>query len=99
MRLKIKGEVTAERLVEAFATAVKRLQQSVPDAKFYAANVYLTAYDADGQAFDLVDGSGNSLIINFAAPPGTIVKPALSAEAEQRREEARQQQREREEAT
>ncbi|AXH59925.1 hypothetical protein [Pseudomonas amygdali] len=98
MRLKIKGEVTAERLVEAFAAAVKKLQVSVPDAKFYGANVYLTAYDADGQAFDLVDGSGNSLVMNFSAPPGTIVKPALSAEAEQRREEARQQQRERDEA-
>lgn len=98
MRLKIKGEVTAERLMEAFSAAVERLKLSVPDAKFYGANVYLTAYDGDGQAFDLVDGGGNSLVMNFAAPPGTIVKPALSAEAEQRREEARQQERAREAA-
>ncbi|WP_338924610.1 OfxX fusion product (plasmid) [Pseudomonas silesiensis] len=96
MRLSIKGEITAEHLAEAFATALKKLESIAPGSKFYGANLYLTPYDADGQAFDIGDDRGNSLIMNIPAPPGTIVKPALSAEAEQRRQVARDEERQRE---
>lgn len=96
MRLNIKGEITPERLTEAFSLALQKLESTAPGSKFYGANLYLVPYDEDGQAFDIVDGRGQSLIMNIPAPPGTIVKPALSAEAEQRRQVAREEERQRE---
>ena len=93
MRLKIKGEITPEHLAEALGKAMSHLESVVPGAKFYGANLYLTPYDADGMPFDLGDGRGNSLIISIPAPPGTLAKPALSAEAEQRQSIARESQR------
>jgi hypothetical protein len=96
VRLVIKGEITPERLTEAFSLALQKLESTAPGSKFYGANLYLVPYDEDGQAFDIVDGRGQSLIMNIPAPPGTIVKPALSAEAEQRRQVAREEERQRE---
>jgi len=95
VRLRIKGEITPERLVEAYAKALEKIHAVRPGAKIYGANLYLTPFDADGMAFDLADDRGNSLIMNISAPPGTVVKPALSAEAEQRREAAREDERQR----
>lgn len=95
MRLKIRGEITPEHLAEAFAAAMKKLESLVPGAKFYGADLYLRPYFADGLPFDIMD-NGKSLIMNIPAPPGTLVKPALSAEAQQRQDEAREAQRQRE---
>lgn len=95
MRVKIKGEITPERLADAFAQALDKLNLASPGAKVYGANLYLTPFDADGLQFELGDEDGNEIVISIAAPPGTMVKPALSAEAQARidaqRENAREE--------
>lgn len=95
MRLKIAGEITSEHLVKAFEIAAAKLESIVPGSKFYGANLYLVPYDLEGQAFDIVD-RGASLVIKVPAQPGTLVKPALSAEAQQRRDALREERRQRE---
>ncbi|WP_341649903.1 hypothetical protein [Thauera humireducens] len=54
MRIKIKGEITAERLAEALHAAAEKYEAVRPGHKVYGANLYLTAFDADGLPFDLV---------------------------------------------
>lgn len=90
MRVKIKGEITASRLEKAFQKAVEKYEAVRPGAKIYGANLYLTAYDADGLPFDLADQRGESLFITIEADSGEIVKPALTAEGEWRRQQAHQ---------
>lgn len=48
MRIKIKGEITAERLAEALHAAAEKYEAVRPGHKVYGANLYLTAFDADG---------------------------------------------------
>lgn len=81
--------------MKAFEIAAAELESLVPGSKFYGANLYLVPYDLEGQAFDIVD-RGASLVINVPAQPGTLVKPALSAEAQQRRDAFREEKRQRE---
>jgi glucan-binding YG repeat protein len=88
MRIKIKGEITGERLAEALQAALEKYEAVRPGTKIYGANLYLTAYDADGLPFDLVDHRGESLSITIEAKSGELVKPALTAEGERRRKEA-----------
>jgi hypothetical protein len=95
MRLKIKGEITPEHLANALAMAVEKLESLVPDGKFYGANLYLVPYDSEGQAFDIFDARRDSLVIVVPAQSGTTVMPALSAQAQQRRVDAREARRQR----
>ncbi|MEB2694217.1 hypothetical protein QJQ08_00060 [Chlamydia suis] len=62
MRIKIKGEITAERLAEALHAAAEK-SGAVRPGRGYGANLYLTAFDADGLPFDLVDHRGEPLSI------------------------------------
>jgi hypothetical protein len=80
MRIKIKGEITAERLAEALHAAAEKYEAVRPGHKVYGANLYLTAFDADGLPFDLVDHRGEPLSITIEAKSGELVKPALTAE-------------------
>lgn len=89
MRIKIKGDITAERLAEALQAATEKFEAARPGSKVYGANLYLTAYDADGLPFDLVDHRGEPLWINIAAKSGELVRPALSADGEERRQKAK----------
>lgn len=86
MRVRINGEITVERLVEALVTASEKLEEVRPGCKIYGANLYLTAFDADGVPFDLVDHRGESLIITLATPSGQLVRPALTAEGQARKD-------------
>lgn len=89
MRIKIKGEITAERLAEALQVAAEKYEAISPGHKIYGGNLYLTAFDADGLPFDLVDHHGESLLITIEAKSGELVRPGLSAEAKERRQEAK----------
>ncbi len=44
MRIKIKGEISAERLTEALQTAVEKYEAVRPGHKIYGANLYLTGF-------------------------------------------------------
>lgn len=89
LRIKIKGEITAERLTEALQAAVEKYEAVRPGHKIYGANLYLTAFDSDGLPFDLADHHGEPLYITIQAKSGELVKPALTAEGEKRRQEAK----------
>ena len=91
MRIKIKGEITAERLAEALHAAAEKYEAVRPGHKVYGANLYLTAFDADGLPFDLVDHRGEPLSITIEAKSGELVKPALTAEGEAHRQKAKEE--------
>lgn len=95
MRLKIKGEITPEQLLKAFEVATKEMEAAVPGGKFYGGNLYLTPYTPDGELFEIVDERDSPVILTVPAQPGTNVKPALSAEAQQRRDDAKEAERQR----
>lgn len=80
MRVKIFGPITAERLAEALAAASNKFTdaEGFPLLSFYGANLYLTAYDQDGQAVDLQDNNGKDVSITLPAIPGEPARPALS---------------------
>ncbi|WP_310622446.1 OfxX fusion product [Flexibacterium corallicola] len=88
MRVKLQGEITVERLSEALQAALQELENVRPGSKIYGANLYLNLYDPYGLPFGLVDDSGDKFIIDLPAKPGELVKPALTAEAVQIRQEA-----------
>ena len=91
MRIKIKGEITAERLAEALHAAAEKYEAVRPGHKVYGANLYLTAFDADGLPFDLADHRGEPLSITIAAKSGELVKPSLTAEGEARRQKYKEE--------
>lgn len=90
MRIKIKGEITAERLAEALQAAAEKYEAVRPGHKVYGANLYLTAFDADGLSFDLANHSGEPHSITIEAKSCELVKPALTAEGEARRQKAKE---------
>jgi len=96
VRVKIEGEITPEHMVRALERALELLASVDPDAKFYGANLYLNPYSIDGESFDVVDDNQNPVGLRISAPAGTIVKPALTAQARQRRRAAREEQEQRE---
>jgi nucleoid-associated protein YgaU len=96
VRLKIKGEITREQLVKAFEMATEALEGDVPGAKFYGANLYLVPYHPDGERLKALDEHGSAGFLTVPAQPGTNMRPALSAEAQQRRDAAREAKRQRE---
>ncbi|MBD3828842.1 MAG: OfxX fusion product, partial [Stenotrophomonas sp.] len=67
MRIKIKGEITAERLAEALRAASEEYEAVRPGHRVYGANLYITAFDADSLPFDLVDHHGEPLSITIEA--------------------------------
>lgn len=69
----------------ALRTALNHYDSARPGCKIFGGNLYLTAFDADGHPFDLTDARGESLIITIEAKSGELVRPALTAEGEQRR--------------
>lgn len=87
MRIKIKGEVTEDRLAEALWAAAEKLDAVSPGHKVFGANLYLTTFDADGLPFKLVDHRGEPLMITIEAKSGELVRPSLTAEGEARRQE------------
>lgn len=91
----IKGEVTPEQLLKAFAAAVKKLEEDEPGAKFYGANLYLTPHRTDGRKFEN-DHRMYKMGISIPPQPGTLVKPALTAEGQQRIDAERDAQRQQE---
>lgn len=96
VRLRIKGEITPEQLVKAFEMATKALEAEVPGGKFYGANLYLVPYDPDGERLSALDERDSPATLTVPAQPGTNVRPALSAEAQQRRDAALDAKRQRE---
>jgi len=97
MRLKIDGEITAERLAQALVAVQKKFESVRPGTRFFGANLYMTAYSVDGEPFDLCDARKEPLIHRFPAKQGEIARPALSAEGQirrqQRLEDAKEQRR------
>ena len=47
MRIKIKGEITAERLAEALHAAAEKYEAVRPGHKVYGANLYLVAHEVN----------------------------------------------------
>ncbi len=93
MRVKIKGEITAERLAESLRAATEKFEEARPGCRFFGANLYLTAYDADGLPFDLTDHRGDRLWLNIAAKSGELVRPALTEEGKKRYQNAEEEDR------
>ena len=87
MRIKIDGEITAERLAEALQSATKQFPADA-QVRFYGANLYLTAFNAEGLPLELVDQHGQTVMVKIAAPSGTLARPALTAEGAERRSQA-----------
>ena len=79
MRIKILGEVTPDRLLEAFEVASAKIGSVSEGAKVFGANLYLTSFDSDGIPFDLGDENGNSLIFTLPAKEATLNKPEITA--------------------
>lgn len=86
MRVKIQGEITAERLATALEKASEQYEKVRPGFKIYGAYLYLTAFDSDGLPLNVADPHGGLLKITIKAAPGCVVKPALTAEGEARRQ-------------
>jgi hypothetical protein len=89
LRIKIEGEITAERLAEALRIAIDKFPDSV-GPKFYGANLYLTVFSADGLPLEVVDEGGQPVMIRLAAPVGTLARPALTAEGAEQRTQAKE---------
>lgn len=86
LRVKIEGQITPERLTEALYLASDHCGEEL--SGFYGCNLYLVAFGHDGAPLEL---EGEEMIL-VPAPPGDIVRPALTSQAVQRqREEKRQQ--------
>jgi hypothetical protein len=91
MRVKIMGEITLERMVEALSAAQRQYETAVKGGKFYGANLYLTGFTPEGLPCDLVDHRGQPLIIVLHPESGEVARPALTAEGARQREERREE--------
>lgn len=85
MRIKIEGEVTAERLAAALRTALAKCEQVSPGTRFFNANLYLIPYDQEGNAFEMHNAEGDPMMITQKTPPGYLDKPTVTAAGEARR--------------
>ncbi len=92
MRIKIIGEITEARLAEALQKALEQYRAVKPGAQIFGANLYLQAFDEHGEAFEVGTRFGNPLMITLKPEKGTVVKPAISAEAHLRREAEKEEQ-------
>lgn len=89
MRVKIQGQITAERLAAALEAVQARFDEVEEGFRFFGANLYLTAYAADGRPMDLVDHKGDTLMITIGVPSGELARPALTGAALERQEKAK----------
>lgn len=89
MRIKIEGEVTAERLAQALQAAMDKFPGDT-QTKFYGANLYLTVFNAEGLPVEVVNARGEPIIIKMPAPAGTLARPALTAEGAELRRRAKE---------
>lgn len=86
MRIKLFGEITAERLALALQGAAA--QHGEDFGGFYGANLYLVAYSKDGERMEIVDNKGREVMLQYAIPDGGILRPEKSAAAKQRAKDA-----------
>lgn len=96
MKLKIEGEITPQRMARAMERALELLDSLEPGAKFYGANLYLVPFDVEGERLTVLNSRDKPLVMSISAPTGGIVRPALTAEAKQRRKAAREEEEQRE---
>lgn len=89
MKLKIEGEITPERVAEAVADACRTWSSTRPGGKFYGAKIQLVAFDAEGTKWSLVDDQNEPFVMVVPAPPGMIVRPALTSEGKQNQKNRR----------
>jgi hypothetical protein len=89
MKLKIEGEITPERVAEAVADASRMWSTTRQGGKFYGAKIQLVPFDAEGSKWALVDDQNEPFVMIIPAPPGTIVRPALTAEGKQNQKDGR----------
>lgn len=57
MRIKINGPITADRLAEALEKAAEKCGENF--GGFFGGNLYVNAFNKDGEAVQLVDCKGN----------------------------------------
>ncbi|WP_288632806.1 OfxX fusion product [Pseudomonas sp. UBA5666] len=91
MRVKIKGEITPERMAQAMEEALKYVATVDPHVQSFGANVYLNLFNADGESISIVNARREPVILTIDAPSEAKVRPVLSDEAKQRRKAAREQ--------
>lgn len=89
MRLQIKGEITLERLEKALAAAREQFRQcGVPDARFFNANLYLVAYDANGLPVNATNHAGEEIMLSFPPEPGSAAKPPVTPQGRAQKDAA-----------
>jgi len=82
MRIKIEGEITAERLAEALERLLEKLDD-IPNKTFsvIGANIYFNVFDETGTQIEIKTKEPRGPLITMAAPRQGIIRPALTAEA------------------
>ena len=87
-------------MAQALQEAAKIYERACPGHAIYGANLYLNAYRADGLQFGIASEKDKTkeMMITMKAPPGDLIKPALTSEAKASREAAVQKQKEKQEA-
>lgn len=92
MRIKVVGQVTEEKLLDAFRVAQNQISQHIEGAQFFGVNLYFSIYDGHGAHIE------DQIELLIKPQPGELVRPALRGEAlELRRERAAAQKKAREE--
>jgi hypothetical protein len=84
MRIKIDGPVSEARLAQALGEAAIMLGNA--EAVFYNANLYVTAFDQNG---DILDRPNRDLMIHLPLLPGDSKSPPVSAEVKRARADLR----------
>ncbi|WP_338924853.1 hypothetical protein V0M98_35120 (plasmid) [Pseudomonas silesiensis] len=100
MKVKIEGVVTADRLRIALEGLVKTFEDTFGDdfAGFFGANLYVQAYNTDGEQIEVYEG-GKEMALKLPLRPDTPTKPPLSeAVRANRAEQAKRVNEERKEA-
>lgn len=88
MKIKINGEITAQRLARILEDVATKCG---PEFKgIYGVNLYLNLYTIDGEPLVLKDAKGEEVMLLYPMSPGAAAKPALSEEALERKEAAKQ---------
>lgn len=96
MRVKLSGQITAERLAEALQKTAEKFGDNL--GGFYGGNLYLNAFNKDGEPMEIVDHRGKEIGLSFGVPDGEIFRPALSEAAKVRKAERAEEKNQQEEA-
>lgn len=67
MRIKLLGKITAELLAKALDDATKQHENN-NFAGFFGGNLYLTAYNNDGEQFKVISKYGDEMVLSVQAP-------------------------------